>query len=143
MTRGLALPLTQASRTFLVSYVVSRTCAFAVQFVLLGPQYKRISALQGDFVFHGPRRLLLNYRASKQASWAFRTYLNFKILSCERLIVGRLAVFKRGKNVPFIGSVILTLSPKLLTAAHFSFYFIFYSPSLGSRDGSHGLHRGH
>src|SRR5258708_1883284 len=34
------------------------------------------SAIQGDFVFHGPHRLMLKYRASKQPSWAFGTYLN-------------------------------------------------------------------
>ena len=39
----------------------------------LGPEYKRIAAIQGDIVFHGPRRLLLKYRASKQNSWAFST----------------------------------------------------------------------
>jgi hypothetical protein len=36
-----------------------------------GPQFKRTAALQGDFVFHGPRRLLLKHRANKQNSWAF------------------------------------------------------------------------
>jgi acetylcholinesterase len=49
-----------------------------------GPEYKRIAAIQGDIVFHGPRRLLLKYQASKQNSWAF--------------------IHKRGKELPFIGA---------------------------------------
>jgi acetylcholinesterase len=40
----------------------------------LGHQYKRIAAIQGDIVFHGPRRLLLKYQASKQNSWAFSMF---------------------------------------------------------------------
>lgn len=51
---------------------------------VFSPQFKRIAALQGDFVFHGPRRFFLKHMASKLHSWAF--------------------LFKRGKNVPFIGS---------------------------------------
>jgi acetylcholinesterase len=50
----------------------------------LSVQYKRIAAIQGDIVFHGPRRLLLKYQANKQNSWAF--------------------VHKRGKFLPFIGA---------------------------------------
>ena len=38
---------------------------------LTGPQFKRTAALQGDFVFHGPRRFFLKQRASKQNSWGF------------------------------------------------------------------------
>jgi acetylcholinesterase len=36
-----------------------------------GPQFKRIAAIQGDVVFHGPRRFFLKYRGGKQRSWAF------------------------------------------------------------------------
>ncbi|KAI9454072.1 carotenoid ester lipase precursor [Lactarius psammicola] len=50
----------------------------------LSAQFKRTAALQGDFVFHGPRRLFLKYRADKQKSWAF--------------------VYKRSKSMPFIGT---------------------------------------
>ncbi|KAH9970759.1 carotenoid ester lipase precursor [Lactifluus volemus] len=50
----------------------------------LSAQFKRTAALQGDFVFHGPRRLFLNQRATKQNSWGF--------------------VYKRTKEIPFIGS---------------------------------------
>ncbi|KAI9440698.1 carotenoid ester lipase precursor [Lactarius indigo] len=43
---------------------------------MLSPQFKRTAALQGDFVFHSPRR------ADKQKSW----------------------VYKRGKTLPFLGA---------------------------------------
>ncbi|KAI0259424.1 carotenoid ester lipase precursor [Gloeopeniophorella convolvens] len=51
---------------------------------VLSAQYKRIAAIQGDIVFHSPRRLLLQRAASRQNSWAF--------------------IHKRGKETPFIGS---------------------------------------
>jgi len=51
---------------------------------ILSTQFKRIAAIQGDIVFHGPRRLLLKYQASKQRAWAF--------------------LHKRGKELPFIGA---------------------------------------
>ncbi|KAI9447105.1 carotenoid ester lipase precursor [Russula earlei] len=51
---------------------------------MLSDSYKRIAAIQGDIVFHGPRRLLLRYRANKQDSWSF--------------------IHKRGKDLPFIGA---------------------------------------
>jgi len=51
---------------------------------MLGPQFKRIAAIQGDITFHGPRRWLLKHQASKQDSWAF--------------------IYKRGKDLPFVGA---------------------------------------
>ena len=36
-----------------------------------GAQFKRTAAIQGDFVFHGPRRFFLKNRADKQKAWAF------------------------------------------------------------------------
>ncbi|KAI0296558.1 carotenoid ester lipase precursor [Multifurca ochricompacta] len=51
----------------------------------LGPQFKRIAAIQGDIVFHGPRRFFLTHQARKQSSWAF--------------------IHKRGKDTPFVGAV--------------------------------------
>jgi len=48
------------------------------------PQFKRIAALQGDFVFHSPRRLLLQNVAGRQKSWGF--------------------IHKRGKDLPFVGA---------------------------------------
>ncbi|KAI0265665.1 Alpha/Beta hydrolase protein [Gloeopeniophorella convolvens] len=37
----------------------------------LSAQFKRLAAVAGDFMFHAPRRLYLQYRADKQDSWAF------------------------------------------------------------------------
>jgi len=51
---------------------------------IFSPQFKRIAALQGDFVFHSPRRLLLQNVAGRQKSWGF--------------------IHKRGKDLPFIGA---------------------------------------
>ncbi|KAI0298095.1 carotenoid ester lipase precursor [Multifurca ochricompacta] len=50
----------------------------------LSAQYKRTAALQGDFVFHAPRRFFLKHRGDKQNAWAY--------------------VYKRGKSTPFIGT---------------------------------------
>jgi len=50
----------------------------------LSPQYKRIAALQGDWVFQAPRRFFLKNRADKQNAWGF--------------------VSKRFKELPFLGS---------------------------------------
>jgi hypothetical protein len=41
----------------------------------LTPEFKRIAAFQGDVVFQGPRRLLMQVRASKQPMWAFCEHL--------------------------------------------------------------------
>jgi hypothetical protein len=35
------------------------------------PQWKRLSAFQGDLIFQGPRRLFINNRATKQPIWSF------------------------------------------------------------------------
>jgi len=35
------------------------------------PEFKRLAAFQGDLIFQGPRRLLINERASKQPVWSF------------------------------------------------------------------------
>ncbi|KAI9443552.1 carotenoid ester lipase precursor [Lactarius indigo] len=51
---------------------------------IFSPQFKRIAALQGDFVFHGPRRLLLQNVAGRQKSWGF--------------------IHKRGKELPYVGA---------------------------------------
>ena len=37
----------------------------------VGPQFKRVAAIQGDVVFHAPRRFFLKNRAGKQKSWSF------------------------------------------------------------------------
>jgi len=37
----------------------------------LSPEYKRISAFQGDFIFQGPRRFFLQERFSFQKTWSY------------------------------------------------------------------------
>ena len=39
----------------------------------VGPQSKRLAAIQGDVVFHGPRRFFLKHTAKNQNAWAFGT----------------------------------------------------------------------
>ncbi len=72
----------------------------------IGPQFKRVAALQGDFVFHGPRRFTLKNRADKQKSWGFSTFTQVEV----GILHSRLVVSKRLKDVPFIGSVRLSLA---------------------------------
>ncbi|TCD60884.1 hypothetical protein EIP91_009375 [Steccherinum ochraceum] len=50
----------------------------------LTPEYKRISALIGDFVFQGPRRFLLQQLSGRQDTWSFLS--------------------KRSKSLPDLGS---------------------------------------
>ncbi|KZV61365.1 alpha beta-hydrolase [Peniophora sp. CONT] len=50
----------------------------------IGGQFKRIAAIQGDVVFHGPRRFFVQQRGDKQPIWSF--------------------INKRLKGTPFIGS---------------------------------------
>ncbi|TCD68537.1 hypothetical protein EIP91_010462 [Steccherinum ochraceum] len=45
----------------------------------LTPQFKRIAALLGDFVFQGPRRFLLQQTADRQDAWSFLSK-RFKIM---------------------------------------------------------------
>jgi acetylcholinesterase len=42
-------------------------------FNALTPQFKRISAFQGDALLQAPRRFFLQQRAGKQSVWAFCT----------------------------------------------------------------------
>ena len=37
----------------------------------LTPEFKRIASIQGDILFQGPRRFLLEHRAHKQNAWSF------------------------------------------------------------------------
>ena len=39
----------------------------------LSPQYKRMSAIQGDLVFQAPRRFFVDTVSSKQPTWFFST----------------------------------------------------------------------
>ena len=70
-----------------------------------GAQFKRTAAIQGDFVFHGPRRFFLKNRADKQKSWAFST--SFCDKRGARALTPRaiFAVYKRSKSTPYLGTV--------------------------------------
>ncbi|KAI9442989.1 Alpha/Beta hydrolase protein [Lactarius indigo] len=81
---------------------------------MLSPQFKRTAALQGDFVFHGPRRHFLQNRAGKQKSWGF--------------------IHKRGKDLPFIGASHITDVPNAFgvgpVLAELRDYFIRFTNNL-------------
>ncbi|KAI0292408.1 carotenoid ester lipase precursor [Russula brevipes] len=85
----------------------------------LSPQFKRTAALQGDFVFHGPRRFFLKQRASKQRSWGF--------------------VWKRLKETPFIGSAHATdLINSILGSGELRDYILRFANNLDP-NGDNGL----
>lgn len=72
---------------------------------VITPQFKRIAAFLGDFVFQGPRRLLLQQRSGKQDTWSFCA-----CRPCVRAVM-RLtfsAVSKRLKASPVLGAVRVT-----------------------------------
>ncbi|KAJ7266558.1 carotenoid ester lipase [Mycena rebaudengoi] len=50
----------------------------------LTPEFKRLSAFQGDYTFTGPRRFLLEHASARQDTWSY--------------------LVKRGKATPFIGA---------------------------------------
>ena len=37
----------------------------------IGPQYKRLAAIQGDLVFQAPRRFFLEHRSGRQPTWSY------------------------------------------------------------------------
>lgn len=77
---------------------------------ILSPQYKRIAAIQGDIVFHSPRRFFLKHRSSKQNSWAF--------------------IHKRGKSTPFIGAAHGTDLMNIFGLQELTDYFIYFTHNL-------------
>ncbi|KAH9030333.1 carotenoid ester lipase precursor [Lactarius pseudohatsudake] len=88
----------------------------------LSPQFKRTAALQGDFVFHGPRRHFLQNLAGKQRSWGF--------------------IHKRGKDLPFVGAAHITDVPNSFgmgpVLSELRDYFIRFTNSLDP-NGNRGL----
>ena len=46
----------------------------------LSPQYKRMSAIQGDLVFQAPRRFFVDTVSSKQPTWFFSTSASATII---------------------------------------------------------------
>jgi len=74
---------------------------------VLSQQFKRIAAIQGDIVFHGPRRFFLKYRSDEQKSWAF--------------------VHKRGKSTPFVGAAHATDLLDSFGDQELTDYFIYFA----------------
>lgn len=50
----------------------------------LTPEYKRLSSIEGDFIFQAPRRFLLESAAKRQKTWGY--------------------IYKRGKSTPNLGA---------------------------------------
>lgn len=50
----------------------------------LTPEFKRIAALLGDFVFQAPRRWLLDNVSGKQNTWS---YCTLALFPCSRALV--------------------------------------------------------
>jgi acetylcholinesterase len=69
----------------------------------LSPQFKHITAFQGDAVFQALRRFFLEQRSGSQNTWAFREYDS---TPCKQLLTSFI-VSERLKIVPTLGSVSL------------------------------------
>ncbi|KAI0628193.1 carotenoid ester lipase [Trametes polyzona] len=75
------------------------------------PQYKRLSAIQGDFFFHAPRRFLLQQRSGKQVIRSFLSERN-KITGMGATHTTELAnVFGGGDMTDFLVRFVNTLDP--------------------------------
>lgn len=70
------------------------------------PEYKRLAAILGDFVFQAPRRLLLTKRSGNANAYSFRALCSHVHMHA----LNRNIVNKRGKETPVIGTVRLHLS---------------------------------
>ncbi|KAI0060459.1 carotenoid ester lipase precursor [Artomyces pyxidatus] len=84
----------------------------------LGPQFKRVAAILGDVVFHGPRRFFMKNRSDKQKTWAF--------------------IHKRMKDTPFIGSAHATDLPNSFGNGELRDYMIHFVNNLDP-NGKRGL----
>ncbi|KAA1472211.1 carotenoid ester lipase precursor [Dentipellis sp. KUC8613] len=86
---------------------------------MLSYQFKRIAAIQGDVVFHGPRKFLLKYSADKQPSWSFLS--------------------KRGKDMAYLGSAHATdLLNSYGPTGELKDYIIGFASNLDPNKGSGG-----
>ena len=73
----------------------------------LTPEFKRIAALLGDFVFQAPRRLLLDSVSGKQNTWSYCTlhqHAPARPPCSPHLHVESYTVNKRLKSLPILGS---------------------------------------
>ena len=67
----------------------------------LTPEFKRLAAFDGDFIFQAPRRLFLNQLSDRQKAWSFCK----RTLPLPRRYWLFFLVSKRQKSVPVFGSV--------------------------------------
>ena len=84
------------------------------------PEFKRLAAVLGDFVFQAPRRFFLQNRSSKQSTWSFceSRGTRWRLQSVLRLTSMSPPVHKRMKALPGLGSVCLLASVRLTVIAH-------------------------
>lgn len=70
------------------------------------PQFKRLSSVQGDLLFHASRRFFQKYQSGKQNTWTYcRCFDLFLKSGCDTELF---SVSKRLKNKPLLGSVSLS-----------------------------------
>ena len=70
----------------------------------LTPQFKRIASIQGDLMFQGPRRLLLEQLAGEQNAWSFGTTASYVLIRTTSSHSSVL-VSNTTKTLPDLGSV--------------------------------------
>lgn len=70
---------------------------------LFSPQFKRLAAFQGDFIFQAPRRFFLEAASKTQNAWSYRELLFLAILVTTDSWFFCI-VYKRGKSTPELGS---------------------------------------
>ena len=72
----------------------------------LTPQFKRIASIQGDWLFQGPRRFLLQHLAYKQNAWSFGTSPSYTLITVLPVShIPFIPVSNENKTVPVLGSV--------------------------------------
>ncbi|KAJ8490001.1 hypothetical protein ONZ51_g2565 [Trametes cubensis] len=86
------------------------------------PEYKRLAAFQGDFIFHAPRRFLLDLQAGKQTVRSFLSERN-KVTGMGATHTTELAnVFFGGDMTDFLVRFVQTLDPNGGTEIHWPAY---------------------
>ncbi|KAJ7265542.1 hypothetical protein C8J57DRAFT_1620447 [Mycena rebaudengoi] len=69
------------------------------------PEFKRIAAFQGHFVFQAPRRFFLQHVSKTQNTWSWRNNPSFHLLN------------KRGKASPIVGAFHTAVLPSFFGTA--------------------------
>ncbi|KAI0793056.1 carotenoid ester lipase precursor [Irpex lacteus] len=89
----------------------------------LTPQFKRLSSMQGDFVFQAPRRFFLQERSNKQATWSYlhKRYKTAPILGSFHA-TELLNVYSGGDLTDYIINFVNNLDPNGPTVTHWPKY---------------------